>query len=190
MANEIFSPFGAQVTGIMGGDFASKLQTYITADTDAVPLYIGDFVQIKGSSRQDTNSSWYTVCARAEAGNIILGVVAGFEPTSANLDTTHRKANEERLVYVHEYPYIEFEIQSDGNLGNSDVGNNADIKYYPAQSNGAFSKSGGAIDGTTVDDAPAQVRIVGFAASSGPSDNFPIMRCIVNEHIFKQLIGS
>jgi hypothetical protein len=190
MANEIFSPFGARVTGIMGADFAAKLQVYIVRDVDIRYLAIGDFVTLEGRVRQDGDRSWYTVCSRTGLYEDILGVVAGFEPTPTTLDRTDRQLNEQRLVYVYDYPYVEFEIQADGSLSSSAVGKNANIAYYPAEAGGKFFKSGSAIDVTSVDVASAQVRIVGFAASSGPSDNFPIMRCIVNKHIFKQTFGT
>lgn len=191
MANEIFSPFGAEVTGIMGGDFASKLQTYMVADTDSVALYIGDFVKFVGSSLQDNNGNWFSRCRRAEAGELIVGVVAGFEATSATLDTTARLPNTERKVYVHEFPYIEVEIQADGEVGGTDAGGNADIKYYPGLTGGAFNKSGCALDVTTIDNAAdLQLRVMGFAAGSHPSDNFPVLRCLVNEHFYKQTAGG
>lgn len=191
MANEIFNGGGARVTGILGGDFTSKLQTYIVPATDSVALYIGDFVKFVGTSLQDDNGSWFSRTQRAEAGALIVGVIAGFEATSAYLDTTARAASTERKVYVHEFPYVEIEIQADASVGATEAGGNADIKYYPGVTGGAFNTSGCALDVTTIDNAAdLQLRIMGFAAGSTPSDNYPVLRCLINEHFYKQTAGG
>lgn len=189
MANEIFSPFGGQVTGVLGGDFASKLQPYIVNSGDTSTMYIGDFVRSFGESNPDGTGNQLPRVTLASAGTVILGVIAGFEANSASLDTTSRLGSTERVVYIHDNVYVELDIQADGAVSSTDVGKNADIRYYSAEEGGAFFTSGVALDTSTLDAATAQLRVMRFATGSSPSDNYPVMKCLINEHFYKQILG-
>jgi hypothetical protein len=189
MANDFFSPFGAEVTGIFGGDFDAKLHTYIVGTSDDDTMHKGDLIVAGSTSLPYTDGKYYPEVALASASSAsILGIIADFAVYPGELETTTRLPNTLRLVRVYDFPYIEFLIQSDGSIYASDSQENVDIKLYTPGD--AFGVSGMAIDSTTIQTTAAQLRLLGFAEGSSPNDAYPIMRCLINQHYYKLLIGA
>ncbi len=103
-------PMGlAPVRYIGGGPYNGAVNQYSTAAGDSVAIFVGDPVKITGAS-QTINGSVFMDVAQAATGDVIVGVVIGVVPITAD-SGRHRLASTQRLLYVVDDPNVEFEIQ-------------------------------------------------------------------------------
>lgn len=115
------SPFGFRPLN----NAAGLVHLCVIPASDGTATFVGDAVKLHGS--EDTVDNAPTVI-QAAAGNVIYGVIAGFEPDPTNLSLKYRTASTRRLAYVvPAYPHIEFEVQADEAMTAGDSGNYADI---------------------------------------------------------------
>lgn len=166
MAN-VNSAFGLRPVRHLGGaPYNGACNTYIAPASYATDLFIGDPVVVSGTSSAGTVGGAYPEIARATAGatNQITGVIVGFEPTPAIVDTGYGAASTLRKVYVADDPALMFEIQEDA-TGNAvelaEVGLNANLA---AGSGSTYTKkSGFELDSSSAAaDATFQLSIRGF----------------------------
>jgi len=115
------SPFGFRpLTNATG-----LVRMCVIPASDGTATFIGDAVKLHGS--EDTTDNATTVI-QAAAGNVIHGVIVGFEPDFTNLSNKHRLASTRRLCYIMPaLADIEFECQADGAMTAGDSGLYADI---------------------------------------------------------------
>lgn len=104
---------------------AGYVQYCVIPASDGTATFVGDAVKLHGS--EDTTGNAATVI-QAAAGNVIYGVIVGFEPDPTNLALKYRTASTRRGCYVvPAYPHIEFEIQADAAVTSGDCGGYADL---------------------------------------------------------------
>lgn len=190
------SVFGARLTGTKNGSpYIAKITQYVVPATDAVAIYVGDFVKLTGEGADNEIGESLPVVAQAEGtegtpDTKLLGVVVGFAPNSSYLNQVYRTASTLRTVYVCDDPYAEFEIQasSDAAITGADYGANADFVVGTAST--VFGTSGIELDQTSITSSTAQLRILGLVKR--PDNELGLhakLRCMINEHAFKQTAG-
>ena len=123
------TPFGLRpVRDVYGAPYSGSLNTYSTATGDADAIFIGDPVVLSGTS-QTINGEVYADVDQAATGGVIVGVVVGVLPVTAD-STIYRAASTQRLLLVCDNPNALFEIQevSGGTaLTANDIGLNANF---------------------------------------------------------------
>ncbi len=111
-----------------GAPYNGATRIYSTAAGDGTAIYIGDPVNLSGTS-QTINGSVYSDVDQAATGSVIVGVVVGVLPSTSS-SLTYRAASTQRLLMVADDPSLLFEIQevSGGTpLTANDIGLNADF---------------------------------------------------------------
>lgn len=115
------SPFGFRPLN----HSADCVRMCVIPASDGTATFVGDAVKLLGS--EDTTDNATTVI-QAAAGNVIHGVIVGFEPDPTNLALKYRTASTRRVCYiVPALPHIEFECQADEAMTAGDSGLYADI---------------------------------------------------------------
>lgn len=104
---------------------AGCVQMCVIPASDGTATFVGDAVKLAGTEDTTDNA---TAVIQAAAGNVVYGVIVGFEPDPTNLALKYRTASTRRMCYVvPAYPTIEFETQADGAMTAGDSGQYADI---------------------------------------------------------------
>lgn len=110
-------------------------------------LFMGDVVE-KGATSVARGDGAYPEVHRAEADDIPVGVVVGWERDPAALDRLYHAASSTYAVYICDDPNMLFEAQTnDSGLAATDVGLNADIVVAAGSTTTGVSNM--EIDGTT-----------------------------------------
>lgn len=148
------SPFGAlPVRYLSGGPYNGPGNIYGTASGDNTALYIGDFVKLAGTGTTYTSGSTaasgsYVNVTKASTGDVIVGVVMGVVPATAD-STIYRAASSTTPVYVCDDPNVLLAIQevaSGTALTVDDLGLNIDFVYAAGSTTTGMS-------GTTLNNA-------------------------------------
>jgi hypothetical protein len=137
MAN-VDAPFGFRPVESGGsGGSRVKLTKYAIAASEGTDLFRGDPVNLAGTSVLDEETGNYlptVVRATAGNGNYTVGVIVDFVPQTDDSLTYKTDATTERFVLVADDPYQLFEVQADGSVAVTDIGNTADIIFTHAGS--------------------------------------------------------
>jgi hypothetical protein len=128
MAN-VDSPQGFKpVRYVSGAPYNGAFNAYSTASGDSTAIFIGDPVKLSGTS-QTIDGVVYADVAQAATGDVVLGVVVGVKPVTAD-SLKYRAGSTQRILYVADDPNLLFEIQevSGGTaLTANDIGLNANF---------------------------------------------------------------
>lgn len=148
MAN-VDSPSGASpVAHRNGAPYVGQFRTYSVAAGDGTALFIGDFVKLAGTG-QTLNGRVLQDVVRAATGDVIVGVVVGVRPVTAD-SLVYRAASTQREIYVADDPDLVFEMQ-EGSSGTAltanDIGLN--INFVVAAGSTITGLSGTQLDNTT-----------------------------------------
>lgn len=123
------TPFGLKpVRHQSGSPYNGAANVYSTATGDATAIYIGDPVKLSGTS-QTINGVVYSDVDQAATGDVVMGVVVGVLPETAD-SLIYRAASTQRRLLVADDPDLIFEIQevSGGTaLAANDIGLNANF---------------------------------------------------------------
>lgn len=159
------------VQTINGGNWDGRYNIYYVPATDAVAIFLGDFVSLANGGGGDPTGK-YPIVAQAAAGTgeALLGGVIGFgsQPQLMaqlpNLEKRYRLANEALYVAVVDDPNVIYEGQEDsdgGALAATDLSRNAPI--IVGAGNPATGFSGMEIDSSGVVDTTEQLRLLRLA---------------------------
>lgn len=94
---------------ITGAPYNGAADVYATASGDATAIFLGDPVKLSGTS-QTINGQVYADVDQAATGDIIIGVVVGVLPDTAQ-SLTYRAASTVRRLLVATDPSLLYEIQ-------------------------------------------------------------------------------
>lgn len=123
------TPFGLRpVRSISGAPYNGAANVYCTASGNATAIYIGDPVKLAGTS-QVVNGQTLADVAQCATGDVVLGVVVGVLPDTAN-SLTYRAASTVRRLLIATDTDLLYEIQevSGGTpLAAADIGLNANF---------------------------------------------------------------
>jgi hypothetical protein len=136
------TPFGLRpVAHRNGAPYNGAFRVYNIAAGDGTATFIGDPVKLAGTA-STVSGQIYADVVQGTAAATVCGVVVGFAPSPANLDSRHRAASTQRLVYVADDPDLIFEIQevSGGTaLTANDIGLNANFVVAAGSATTAMS---------------------------------------------------
>lgn len=153
--------YGLKYIGNLSGNATGQVVRCNIPASDGTATFIGDAVKSLGSSDAD-GIAQVIQCA---AGDIIYGVIVGFEPLLSDLSVKHRVASTNRYCLVQIDPMSVFEIQEDsvgGALAATNVGHNADLIVATGSTQSGYS--GMELDSSTATTtATLRLRILGFS---------------------------
>lgn len=152
--------FGLRPVGRLGGG-EPRVSTYYVPSTDATALYVGDVVELVNAMDPKNEVSVVTAAA---TGDILLGVVVGFEVDASNPYATHRVASTNRYVKVCDDPRAIYEVQEDavgGSVSAANVGEKLNIDMIVAAGSAYTGLSGTMADSNTVAATAEDFKIVG-----------------------------
>lgn len=143
------TPFGLKpVRHQSGAPYNGAANVYSTATGDGTAIYVGDPVILSGTS-QTINGVVYLDVDQAATGDVIMGVVVGVLPETAD-SLIYRAASTQRRLLVADDPDLIFEIQevSGGTaLTANDAGLNAN--FVVAAGSTTTGKSGVELNNAT-----------------------------------------
>lgn len=187
MAN-VDRPDGFRPVGnLSGGSMTGQVQKFLANEA----LFLGDLVTKSGTGRSSGDGA-YQDCARAGAGNAILGVVVGWEIDPDNLSAVHCAASTTKAVFVNTDPNLILECQSDdGTPVVADVGQNFNIVVASGSTTSGASNM--ELDGDTgATTAALPLKLIGFTDTPDNDTGSANMSCLVtiNNHIHKGHTGT
>lgn len=104
------TPFGFRpVRHMNAGPYNGAVEHFSALATNGTAFYIGDPVTLVGTS-QTINGRVYRDVLRSSTGGVIVGVVVGVLPVTAD-SVLYRAASTQRIVMVATDPLLVFEIQ-------------------------------------------------------------------------------
>lgn len=156
---------------ISGAPYNGAANAYWVDSSDSTALYIGDPVQIDGTSNTaevkvagggSFQAGTLEGVTRATAGatNKVVGIVVGVMASDRD-SLPYRAASTERVVWVADDPGLVFEAQADGAVATTAVGLNSNFVLDTAGST-STGMSGAEVDATTATGATNQLTILGF----------------------------
>lgn len=193
MAN-VDAPFGLRpVTTDGNAGSRTKLSRYAIQASEGTDLFRGDPVILEGTAVLDEQTGTYVptvVRATAGNGNELTGSIVDFEPVTDESLTYKTDATTERFVLVADDPYQLFEVQADGSVAVTDVGNTADIIFTHAGSTDT-GQSGMELDTSDIGTGK-QLVIEGVSYKPDRSDldsANPVLLVRISEHQKRNLTG-
>jgi len=181
--------FGARLVDSLSASLMNgKVHPYTVPATDAVALFVGDFVKLTGESANGEDGLNHPVVTQAAATELLVGFVAGFLVNPNYLTQLHRTANTLRTALVFDDHMGLFEIQSTGVGATGDIGQNADITV--AAGSTITGLSGMQLDHATLAGADGQLRIVSLSNTvASEFGTYTKFTCLINEHSYKGTVG-
>ena len=171
-------------------DYVGKVQTFHVASGHATVLAQGDLVVLTGTAHTDGTAQ----VDAAAAGGLITGVIVGFKPNIAALETKGLPDGTAGYVFVQTDAMALYETSVITTaLEVTDVGMNYDVVATAASTSGSLVTSNMQIDGAfTGVAATAQMRIVGLIPISGVTlgaVGYRNVICRINESTEKGTVG-
>lgn len=170
-----------------GSPYNGAVNLYHVAAADASVIAVGDAVKSSGSA----DATGIPGVSRAVAGDLIRGVVVGFQVTTDEAEQ-FRAASTEGYVLVADAPDIIFTAREDaigGALAAVDTGLNVDL-VTPVATSTAGGSSNMLLDSSSKVATTAQLRLIRLHQT--PTNAFgadAVWEVIINEHEFKSVLG-
>lgn len=147
------------VKHLNGSPFNGQVNRYMISASDAQATNVGDFVQLSDNDalvETSTGFGVYPAVERIGSGTAvpIIGVIVGFEPDFANLNTSgnYRAASTKRIALVADASDLIFACPQDadgGVVAAASVGLNVAVILGTAGTSGAYN-SGMSVDSSSV----------------------------------------
>ncbi len=181
------SPRGlTPVKQLDGSPWNGATRRYAILAADGTATFVGDAVKHAGTADADGVAA----VVQAAAGDVILGVVVGFEVNPLDLTQLHRAASTLRYALVCDAPDVIFEIQEDNTatFAITMIGENADLVV--AAGSTVTGVSAMQLNTTTHTAATAQLRILGVVQREDNSVAANAkLEVLINEHFYKATAG-
>ncbi len=185
-------PFGARwLRSISGSE--PIINAYSVDVGDGNALFVGDFVVGDGTNGSDAQGR--PAVKKAGLNANLTGVIMGFQVVPTNLETVHRLASTERIVYVCDDPYAVYAIQEDGATTGAallidEVGQNTEI-VVGAGGSTVSGLSGMLMESDPTGTGTAQLRILRIAQFPGNEIGaYCVYEVMINEHEHKSTTGT
>ena len=143
------------------GSMVGASNLYYIPDTDATAAYVGGLVKLLGTS---TARGVPHVDPDVSTGDTVVGVITGFAPATRD-STVYGAASTERFVFVCDDPDVLFEVQSDGDLDETDTNAVADLTGFTSGS-------------TTTGDSSIEISNGTITASGDGTEDVQIVRLV------------
>ena len=188
MAN-VDRPNGFRVVGhINGSQWNGQFGVYYSGTDN---LFMGDLIEKDGTGVAIRDGA-YPGAARAEADDIPVGVVVGWEPDPDSLGNLYHVASSTKAVYIVTDPSVVLEAQAnDSGIAATDVGLNADFVVAAGSTTTGLSNM--EIDGTTeVTTADEPLKILGAVDRMDNDLSSANARWLVmlNQHAYRSDAGT
>ena len=128
MANKDIPRGFSPMAETSGSDYVGKTSAYAIAAADTNIIGRGDIVKRTGAMTQIDGVPYPIVERGAGSDTQLEGAVVGFDVDPVG-NTTFRSAgakSDPRVVFLPDAPYIEYEVQADGDIPDSAAGLNVD----------------------------------------------------------------
>lgn len=158
-------PFGFRPVGSLSeAPVTGKIQKFYTNSSTA--FYIGDPVKTEGTyGHVNAGEPDLPAVEKSANGNVVLGVVTGFEPIPGNLDLRYHTASTAQYVFVKVDPMALYEVQGDATVWTSDdIGTNAAVTVSTGSTTTGVSN---AVITSPSESATASILIVGMSTTPG-----------------------
>lgn len=177
--------FGLQFVRTLHGN-SPIIEPFNVAAAYATALFEGDVVRLVSTTGTMDAAGELPTVERAATGEILLGVIAGFEPDGVNLLTGNRNpASTGRVALVNIDPDSVYQAQEDavgGSITAALIGAFTNCAMIVAAGSTVTGKSGTMVDSSTTTASAADLKIVGVlrngtnaAAQSGGA----ILECMI-----------
>lgn len=154
-------------------------------------LFMGDLVEISATGLAN-GSGAYPECARAEADDIVIGAVVGWEVDPASPSRLYHAASSTYAVYVADAPDLIFMAQTnDAGLAAADVGLNCDFVVAAGSTTSGVSNM--EVDGSTEATTQAEpLKLMGMVNSPDNEVGVANMKVLVmiNQHSYNNEAGT
>lgn len=175
------TPYGARPVDTLGATgFVNKVRQIAIASGYAANIFYGDFVTLvnTGTVQKDTGTTTLTP----------VGIFVGCfytdpttkQPTYSQYWPTGTVASD-AVAYVIDDPYVVFQMQANGSLAQTALGNNAAVVQTAGSTD--IGKSKNALNASSIDTTNTlPIRIIGFVdgPTSEVGDAFTDALCIFN----------
>lgn len=121
------------------GDYTGKVQSFALLVANDEVLAIGDAVILEGTASAEGLASIKRASGATDTE--ITGVIVGFAPDIANLESKGRAASTVRTAYVQVDPNALYELEIGSALAITDVGANFLLTASAATTTGSFIQS-------------------------------------------------
>lgn len=173
------------VRHLTGAPYNGMSRKYISPTDN---LFLGDLVEADGTG----SAAGYPSCARAEASDVIQGVVVGWEVDPSAPDRLYHAASATLAVYIADSPDLVLQAQADdGTLTTASVGLN--VNFVVAAGSTSTGVSNMEVDGSTGSTvATLPLKLLGFVDKPDNeigSANHKV-EVSINSHVFKGGTGT
>lgn len=176
MANKNAPAGGRIVNSIISADFNPSIHEYVIPASDSTAYYANDFVKTNFTSEDGK-----PIAIKANAGDVLRGIITTFKAEREEDDITYRAPNTRRIAYVCDDPWVEFEMQINGAITESDIGKDADLLVATGSAGSPVSNT--QLDFSTLTMGFAQVKVLGIIDKpQNELGSFVKLRCMISEH--------
>ena len=164
-----------------------RVRPYVIPSTNGTALYIGDVVQLAGG--HDAAAGLPTITQNV-AGEVMCGVVVGFQYNAAEPYKQFRAASTRQIVQVCDDPNAVFQVQEDadgGAISAANVGSSLNADNIVAAGSAVTGLSGHMLDSNTAAATAAQFKIVGIlrdASNAAAQSGGAILEVVPFEHAY------
>lgn len=175
------TPMGAEPVGTLSasGSFTGKVRHIKIASGYGTAIFYGDFVKLVSTGTVEKSA----ITTAVVAGTVGIFVGCSYTDPSTNQKTFNQQfpastAADDIMAYVVDDPKLLFQMQADGSIAQTGLGNN--VKAISTAGSTSIGRSKNALDADTIDtDNSFPLRIVDFVDGPNSSVGDAFTDCIV-----------
>ena len=175
------TPMGAEPVGTLSasGSFTGKVRHIKIASGYATGIFYGDFVKLVSSGTVEKSA----ITTAVVAGTVGIFVGCSYTDPSTNQKTFNQQfpastAADDIMAYVVDDPKLLFQMQADGSIAQTGLGNN--VKANSTAGSTSIGRSKNSLDADTIDtDNSFPLRIVDFVDGPNSTVGDAFTDCIV-----------
>ena len=175
------TPMGAEPVGTLSasGSFTGKVRHIKIASGYATGFFYGDFVKLVSSGTVEKSA----ITTAVVAGTVGIFVGCSYTDPSTNQKTFNQQfpastAADDIMAYVVDDPKLLFQMQADGSIAQTGLGNN--VKANSTAGSTSIGRSKNSLDADTIDtDNSFPLRIVDFVDGPNSTVGDAFTDCIV-----------
>ena len=175
------TPMGAEPVGTLSasGSFTGKVRHIKIASGYATAIFYGDFVKLVSSGTVEKSA----ITTAVVAGTVGIFVGCAYTDPSTNQKTFNQQypastAADDIVAYVVDDPKLLFQMQADGSIAQTGLGNN--VKANSNAGSTSIGRSKNSLDADTIDtDNSFPLRIVDFVDGPNSTVGDAFTDCIV-----------
>ena len=175
------TPMGAEPVGTLSasGSFTGKVRHIKIASGYATGIVYGDFVKLVSSGTVEKSA----ITTAVVAGTVGIFVGCSYTDPSTNQKTFNQQfpastAADDIMAYVVDDPKLLFQMQADGSIAQTGLGNN--VKANSTAGSTSIGRSKNSLDADTIDtDNSFPLRIVDFVDGPNSTVGDAFTDCIV-----------